>query len=64
MINSNRSSIIVSDKLKHGNKVVSFTSIKSIMNKLQTGSKCQNNTDSGQYTGICTSKHLQNLLFA
>ena len=49
MINSNRSSIIVSDKLKHGNKVVSFTLIKSIMNKLQTGSKCQNNTDSGQY---------------
>ena len=49
MINSNRSSIIVSDKLKHENKVVSSTSIKSIMSKLQTGSKCQNNTDSGQY---------------
>ena len=48
MINSNRSSIIVSDKLKHGSKVVSFTLIKSIMNKL-TGSKCQNDTDSGQY---------------
>ena len=49
MINSNRSSIIVSDKWKHENKLVSSTSIKSIMNKLQTGSKCQNNTDSGQY---------------
>ena len=49
MINSNRSSIIVSDKLKHENKVVSSTSIKSIMNELQTGSKCQNNTDSGQF---------------
>ena len=49
MINSNRSSIIVSDKLKHENKVVSFTSIKSFMNKSSTGSKSQKDTDSGKH---------------
>ena len=38
MISSNRTSVIVSDRLKHGNKVVSFTSIKSIMNKSRKGS--------------------------